>query len=134
MTLNWLEARDRNTKFFHTTFLRHRSGNKIKEIVQKDGSKAVSLEDIRGEAVAFFEDLLNNDDSLSGGDSLLEAIASLVTNQVNQFSTRPFLVEEVKEVAFTLRSDKSPSSDSFPIAFFHHFWPLIGPKVTEAIQ
>lgn len=49
----WLREGDRNTKYFHISILCHRSFNKIKELVNVDGSMTEDALEIRHEIISF---------------------------------------------------------------------------------
>ena len=49
-----------------------------------------------------------------------------------QFLTRPFEEYEIKEAVFAMHPNKSPSLDGMNLAFYQHFWIVVGRDVTDA--
>lgn len=78
------------------------------------------VEDINKELVEFFSDLLTKDPSLNTlqQDQLLEDIPSVISDSQNQALCRPILIEENRQVVFSMVGDKALGLDGFP-AFFY---------------
>lgn len=55
----WLEAGDRNTKFFHMTSLKHKAVNRISKLIVEEKT-LLNKEEIRDEADRFFNQLLTS--------------------------------------------------------------------------
>lgn len=56
-----------------------------------------------------------------------------VNTKINEYDNMmllaPFTIDEFKDTTFSMHSDKSLSPDGLNMAFYHHFWDLLGGDV-----
>ena len=100
-----------------------RASNTIFQIGSSDSNDILSNAiSIQNEGVKFFKDLLaptpNDQPSHALTKEMLSAIPSLITSQDNAFLIRPFTLVEIKDVVFSMSSDKAPGPDGFTAGFF----------------
>jgi hypothetical protein len=130
---SWLQEGDKNTKFFHMLVKQRRASNTIFQIGSSDSNDILSdATSIQNEGVKFFKNLLapapNDQPSHVLTEEMLSAIPSLITPQDNAFLIGPFTLTEIKEVVFSMSSDKAPGPDGFIGGFFRNvgtLFPLI---------
>ena len=56
-----------------------------------------------------------------------------MTDEQNEFLTKPFEVHEIKEAIFSMHPDKALGPDEMNPCFFQQFWDLVGNEVTEPV-
>lgn len=115
---NWLQAGDRNIKFFHNV-TRIRRG--IKRISRLDIQGKGTIDDlvaIGNEIVCFFSKLLNNEEGsdLIEKRKLLLFIPKVISEDQNKNLNQSFSLEEVSISLNQLPSDKALGPDDFPMA------------------
>lgn len=69
----------------------------------------------------------------SAGDHhlVLQCQLQSVSDMQNQLLLRDFTKEEVKEAAFGMHPDKSPSIDCLNPGFFHTYWDIVGESLVS---
>ena len=120
---SWLQEGDKNTKFFHMAVKQRRASKTIFQIGSLDSNDILSnATSIQNEGVKFFKDLLapapNDQPSHVLTEEMLSTIPSLITSQDNAFLIRPFTLVEIKDVVFSMSSDKALGPDGFTAGFF----------------
>lgn len=66
-------------------------------------------------------------------ESVLEAIPTLITPDLNDLLTAEFVKDEVDEALKQMDPLKAPRPDRLPPLFFQKFWSTIGEDVSQAI-
>ena len=135
--MHWLEAGDRNNKFFHNAAKIREVMNAIREVVCPDGSIVTTEEDIKKEAERFFAEMLTHrplDYEMPNVESLQDLLQFRCSEEDCENLIRDVSAEEVKEVIFKMPSNKSPGPDGYTVEFFKAAWPIIGNDVVVAVQ
>ncbi|XP_060961067.1 uncharacterized protein LOC133031554 [Cannabis sativa] len=107
--VRWLNAGDRNTKFFHKHATSRRKTNHIKYLKIDTGS------DIEAAASIF--------DCLGSGPS----------DQSVESLSQPFVADEVKRAVFQLSGDKAVGLDGLNAFFYQKNWSVLGNDFTAAV-
>ena len=71
-----------------------------------------------------------------GGDQMeegLNAVESMVTDDMREFLSTEFIAEEVKVTIFQLGLTKAPGSDSMNAIFYQTFWHVVGDSVVLVV-
>ncbi|KAG7540795.1 Endonuclease/exonuclease/phosphatase superfamily [Arabidopsis thaliana x Arabidopsis arenosa] len=135
--LHWLKVGDKNNKYFHKAVQIRLAQNAIREIKCQDGSIATQQEDIKAEAVRFFEEFLTQKPcefvGISSEDiqELLQFRCS-ASDQANLL--REVTEEEIHDVLFKMPCNKAPGPDGYTVEFFKQSWPILGRDFVIAIQ
>ncbi|XP_059077916.1 uncharacterized protein LOC131876512 [Cryptomeria japonica] len=114
----------RNTKNFHASAKSKRATSTIFFINDHNiGNTLTNALDIQNEGVSFSKNLLsltNAPHSTSHQDEIeiLDVISQIITQQDNEDLMKPFTIEEVKKVVFSLAVDKAPGPYGFTALFF----------------
>lgn len=132
----WLNAGDKNTKFFHNSTNMRRNINKIKQITNPKGTLIEEPKAIAEEAINHFRNTLNNDDSfdLTTQNQLLDNIPRIINQDINKSLKAKFTMEEIGKVLKQMQPDKAPGPDGFPAMFFQRCWEFVGLEVTDALK
>jgi len=127
----WLQAGDRNTKFFHARTTSRRKKNEIKGLENKDGVWCTEKAELTRIISDFYSDLFSssnpviNDDDISG-------LSSRVSAEQNSMLTAPFSAEEIRVALFQMNPSKAPGLDGMTTNFYQKFWPTVGDTVVKA--
>ena len=98
--VDWLKEGDRNTPFFHARASARRRTNKIRALVDDDGSRCEDLPSIKGLTERFYGDLFTSepyDDT-----AVIASIQPKVTDDMNQELSNPYTDEEIKSALFQM--------------------------------
>lgn len=135
--VHWLDVRDGNNKFFHSSAKIREVRNAIHEILRVDGSITTTDEEIKEEAVNFFAEFMRLQPVEFEGAStnrLTELLGFQCSGEDCSKLVRQVTGAEIKEVLFKMPRKKSPGQDDFTTEFFKEAWAVIGGDVTMAIQ
>ena len=130
--INWLKHGDKNTKFFHAKATQRRRKNYIKGIRNDHGQWVEELEEVVGVASAYFDNLFH----AGVGDQMeecLNAVESMVTDDMREFLSTEFTAEEVKVALFQMGPTKSLGPDGMNALFYQKFWHVVGDSVVLAV-
>ena len=135
--VQWLRLGDHNSRFFHKVTQSRNVRNTIRCIVTADGRILTSLPDIKSEAVTHFETFLNGTQETDMAVSQ-DLLCGLVTYRCfyEDAATlmKPVLEAEIKETIFSMRTNKAPGPDWYPVEFYKAAWSVIGKDVVAAVQ
>ncbi|KAA3469259.1 LINE-1 reverse transcriptase isogeny [Gossypium australe] len=129
---DWLQFRDRNTKFFHCRTMQRRKFNRILALRISNGEWRSEQNTLSDEAVKFFEDLYGENPNPMP-DVPSDIFTSLKENDID-FLNKPVLNDEIKKALFDMAPLKAPRSDGFHALFFQSQWDLVGGDVCEWVQ
>ena len=90
------------------------------------------FEEVVGVASAYFDNLFH----AGVGDQMeecLNAVESMVTDDMREFMSTEFIAEEVKVTIFQLGLTKAPGSDSMNAIFYQKFWHVVGDSVVLVV-
>uniref|UniRef100_A0A803PRM8 DUF4283 domain-containing protein n=1 Tax=Cannabis sativa TaxID=3483 RepID=A0A803PRM8_CANSA len=132
--IHWLQAGDKNTKYFHSKATARRKTNFIRKLKCNDGRVVTSVDDISREVSSYFSDLFKSQESNSEATQyLLSAIDKSLDSQQIQFLDSPFEAHEVRQALFQLSGDKAPGLDGLNPAFYQKNWHIMGNDLTAVI-
>lgn len=135
--LHWLDIGDQNNKNFHNAIKTRQAQNTLREIKCLDGRMATSHSDIKLEAERHFSSFLNHVPESFQGASVAE-LKCLLDFECNAEDCAGLeaevTAEEIKQVLFSMPSNKSPGPDGYPSEFFKVTWPVLGQDFTVAVQ
>lgn len=118
---HWLDVGDGNNKFFHNAVKTREMRNAIKEIRCGAGSIARTDEEIKVEAVRFFEEFMSTQPLEFEGatvERLQELLDFKCSEEDCRLLEREVTKEEIKGFLFKMPGDKSPGPDGFTSEFF----------------
>ncbi|XVE88838.1 hypothetical protein DITRI_Ditri19aG0100900 [Diplodiscus trichospermus] len=119
--ITWIQEGDFNTKFFQKSVAARRNQNTILSLLDSDGKKLITFEQISEEAINYFKNLLGQTNPDVDGYSmefLKELISESIPNHAVHELCRPITVEEIKSTIFSIGNDKALGSHGFTALFF----------------
>lgn len=118
--INWLQSRDRNTRFFHEKASARFKKNYINGLLDADGRWQEEDDKIEGIAVYYY----NSPFKLSNPTvftEVLEAIQHKLSLAMNQTLTKDFTSTKVQMALKQMYRLKALDPDGMPPFFFQHF-------------
>ncbi|XP_074347007.1 uncharacterized protein LOC141685827 [Apium graveolens] len=136
----WTDAgnRELSDKLLHVVF-DCKSGvevwkehNKILRLQDENGDWKDTNEEIQQVIIRYFENIFST--RATNYQLLDRAMFPKISKQQGQELIMPLTEEEVKNVIFTMHSEKSPGVDGLNPAFFQSYWDIVGNDVTVFCQ
>ncbi|PKI40699.1 hypothetical protein CRG98_038954 [Punica granatum] len=112
----WLNAGDQNTAFFHRAVKERNARSSIRVLYSNFDAKLEGIQEIKAEAVTFFQELLGRKDDRVVGISaaqLSHILKRKVSHAHYQSLLSPITEEEIKTALFLMGNDKSPGPNGF---------------------
>uniref|UniRef100_A0A803PNH7 Reverse transcriptase domain-containing protein n=1 Tax=Cannabis sativa TaxID=3483 RepID=A0A803PNH7_CANSA len=132
--VDWLQAGDRNTKFFHAKASARKSNNTIKFLIDENGNRVSSKSELAAAIHDYFAEIFSTStlDEVALATTL-STIPSTVTAEMNDTLLKPFEATEVEAALHSMAPDKSPGIDGMSPMFYQHNWAVVGHLVTAAV-
>lgn len=131
--IQWLNAGDRNTGYFHAITRGRRALNKFSVIEDAMGNAVYTEEQIVSVIAGFYRDLFTS--GSSGNLAVVgEVISAKVTAEMNTIMIAIPDNQEIQAAAFDIHADKAPGPDGFSASFYQTFWDIIGEDVSRDIR
>lgn len=105
--IQWLQAGDRNTRYFHEKTKQRRGYNRITAITDSQGKTWYSEEDINRVIIEYFDTLFFSD-CQEDMDEVLQQIQPRVTQEMNEDLIKPVTEEELYKVVHQMTREKAP--------------------------
>ena len=129
--LNWLLQGDNNTAFFQKVA----NGKKRKNTIfclQKDEKSIVEDEKILEHATMYYKDLFGPSENPTFKlDSSCWDEQDKVTQEENDLLCRPFTLDEIQTVIFSLEKNSAPGPDHIPVEFYQNCWEIIKEDIMD---
>uniref|UniRef100_A0A803PDL7 Reverse transcriptase domain-containing protein n=1 Tax=Cannabis sativa TaxID=3483 RepID=A0A803PDL7_CANSA len=128
----WLQAGDKNSKYFHASASKRRRNNQLSSLKDDNGNLVSWDNGLDKVVIKYFEDLF-----LAGSsdwEDVLQCVDSSISTQQNEDLLRPISETEVKTALFQMHPDKSPGPDGMNPAFYQKYWHIVGHDVVVSVQ
>eukprot|EP00253_Pinus_taeda_P005412 PITA_05412 len=134
--IRWLKEGEKNTKFFHRSTIQRRMRNNISQIINEQGEKMETQEEIEHEFIQHFKEMSKepNINRTAAIEEITQHIPHLISEEQNSLLLKPISMQEVETAAFSLKVGKAPGPDGFTSNFFHYFWELIKWEVWQVAE
>ncbi|KAL0420356.1 UNVERIFIED_CONTAM: hypothetical protein Slati_3058500 [Sesamum latifolium] len=128
----WLEADERNTKFFHSLMKKKRIRSTIHRIIE--GNQEVTNSDqIRDSAARYFENLLSGNPNRHDRSNFPFQFSQLLLEAAHNICNIPEM-EEIKNIVFSIDKDSVAGPDGFSSAFYQACWDFIAIDIQDAVR
>ncbi|GJZ92893.1 3-ketoacyl-CoA synthase 11-like protein [Tanacetum coccineum] len=130
--VDWLEAGDANTAYFHKTIKSQTHRSRIEVIRDVNGVEYIGLS-VPEAFVNHYKDFLGTDMLCDDMDS-----TDLFLKQVSKSSYNDMVCDimnvEIKSAMFDIGDDRAPGPDRFSSTFFKKGWDILGYDVCKSIR
>lgn len=132
--ISWLQAKDRNTRFFHSKAMNCFEKSLIVGLMDGNGVWQEDMVDVEQIILDYYSDLFTSS-GLTNFAELVDAVEPKVTQEMYSNLIMQFHANEVKKALTQMFPHKAPDLDpdlgSMPLLFYQHFWLTVGDVVTK---
>eukprot|EP00253_Pinus_taeda_P004365 PITA_04365 len=134
--IKWLREGERNTKFFHQAMIKHRQGNMILSIKNKNGERVVEQNEIEQVLMEHHKEILAEPqvDRMRAIQEICSVIPSLVTEDQNKALMQAVTLEELEEVVKAMKKGTAPGPDGFTVDFYQAGWHFLGKEILDLVE
>ncbi|KAL2924549.1 hypothetical protein RDABS01_023077 [Bienertia sinuspersici] len=133
--IQWLKLGDSNERFFYSAVKARQDFNSVRALYSEQGQKLVDMQDIRGEFVKFYSNLLGSRSTeLESIDLPTVRNGPQVSVQQCKWLIRPISKQEIERAVWDIQVDKAPGIDGFNSLFFRKTWHLIKEDIFSAVE
>lgn len=127
--VQWLQAGDRNTQFFHLSTLIRRRRNKVEAIQNEVGEWITDQLALKNLFVDYFQKLYAADHQPRG--TFITGKFPLLTAPVFGKLSSRYTKEEVLCALKAMGPLKAPGPDGFPAIFYQQAWEIVGNDISK---
>nr|GEW67696.1 hypothetical protein [Tanacetum cinerariifolium] len=130
--IDWLEAVDSNSAFFHKSIKSKNQKSCIEVILDANNVEITGLM-VAESFVSHYKQFLGTNmtcDDLDNEDLFVKKISDGTKNNM----VREVSNEEIKSAMFNIGDDRAPGQDGFSSVFFKKSWNIVGEDVCSAIK
>lgn len=125
---------DKGTKFFHDLMRQKHRRNFIPAIVCSNGILSKSMDDMGGEFVRYYKNILGSSKPINSVDISVVHSGRCQDSTAASSLLAPVTKDDIKLSLFSIGNDKAPGPDGFSSLFFTKSWSTIGDDFCMAIQ
>ncbi|XP_059450878.1 uncharacterized protein LOC132181647 [Corylus avellana] len=129
----WLQCKDLNTRFFHSSTLIRRRSNAVNFLKTNEGAWISDRAEIGGNFVSHFSNLFSSSVPPIEED-MLSLFDPVVSAEENSFLCALPPEEEVVQALSSLGSTKAPGPDGFTALFYKKYWSIVKTDVLVCIR
>jgi hypothetical protein len=125
--LNWLQAGDKNTSYFHNFASERRRKNRINKLKDDSGNWVEGHPNLNPMISQYFAGLFTTEID-EPDPQVLEKVIPKVTDPMNEQLMRPYNADDVKKALFSIGDLKAPGGDGLHAVFSRNagiFWALL---------
>lgn len=131
--VQWLKCGNLNTRFFHLSTIIRRHRNRISCLKNDSGSWVDNEEGIELLINDYFKNLYPSKFP-SIPDDLCGLLPKVISDNDNNFLTRPVTEEQIVNTVLQMGLLKSPGPDGLQGIFYKDYWDIIGPSVVSMVK
>lgn len=135
--ITWLKNGDQNTLFFFKIVQTRTSFNMIRRLTLPSGEVITDLQRIIVVAAVHFESFLQKGPlhiTSTSTPDLSDLLDFRCPAHTAQLLIHPISEAEIKNVLFSMPSNKAPGPDGFPAEFYRASWDIIKQDFVTAVQ
>ncbi|XP_060961840.1 uncharacterized protein LOC133032039 [Cannabis sativa] len=127
----WLNAGDKNSKYFHATASSRKRSNQIYQLQKPNGdwsSWDTGLSDVISN---YFDDLFTANGTFH--NVVANDIRCSIDEDQNNLLLQPISTDEVRHALFQMHPDKAPGPDGMGPGFYQKHWDVVGPDIVNMV-
>lgn len=128
----WLQAGDKNSKYFHTVASKRRRNNQIHKLLNDDGVWCDWENGLRNLMQEYFSKLFSF--SESNWQEVIDYVPSSISTLQNDELLKSIDTAEVRRDLFQMHPDKSPGPDRMTPAIFQKHWKIVGQDIVDMVR
>lgn len=128
--IQWLEAGDANTTFFHASTKRRNNKLNIKSLTD-NGTTLTTRPKLAGASISFFQKLWSGDQAPS---STISYPLKKLSVESCEWLKNLISEDEIKQAVFDVDSNKAPGLDKFPASFYQTCWAIIQANLIKVVK
>ena len=124
--IKWLVEGDENSRFFHACIKSNRRRTQITKL-QVDDGWVEEVDEVKRVIKNHFEEFFKEEEF--SRPTLNSVEFSQIDWEDNEYLTKPFTREEIKEAVWDCVGNKCPGPDGFNFNFFKSSWHIVEPEI-----
>ncbi|KAL8106994.1 hypothetical protein AgCh_023701 [Apium graveolens] len=128
----WLQAGEKNTKFFHASCNARRRTNRIQRLKDEEGHWYDWENGLHEHIKNYYEHLFTSNGTQE--EEVLNCVPKSITEDQNAELLKSISDEEVRFAVFQMHLDKSPGPDGMTPAFFQKHWQVVGQDIVKLVK
>lgn len=127
---HWLQARDKNSRYFHKKTTQRNKRNTIKSIQDADGRCWSDINHINSIFIDYFTNIFATSNPTNMQDTI-EVVKNIIKPDMHEYLQQDFTATEVFEAIRQMKSSAAPGPDGLPALFYQSYWAEIGTEIIE---
>ncbi|KAE8654001.1 COP9 signalosome complex subunit 4-like [Hibiscus syriacus] len=135
--VRWIKEGDKCSKLFHTAIASKLKRDTIRVLINNEGKRLESYDDMANEIIHYFKKQLGTSDPNvlpSDSNFLKNLLRFSLPSETATELTKIISAEEIKEALFSKGNDKAPGPDGFTPMFFKISWSVVGEDVVNTVS
>ncbi|XP_074337686.1 uncharacterized protein LOC141674885 [Apium graveolens] len=128
----WLQAGDRNSRFFHNSATARRRSNQIHWLKNTEGEWRDWDSGLQDIITDYYKNLFTT--SMADWEPVIDCIHHVITREQNEFLLNEIAEEEVKQALFQMHPDKALGPDGMTPAFYQKHWSIVGNDIVAMVR
>ncbi|KAM6559477.1 hypothetical protein CsatA_028716 [Cannabis sativa] len=127
----WLNAGDKNSKYFHATASSRKRNNQIYQLQKLNGEWSGWDNGLNEVISDYFIDLFTSNGTFQ--NTVANDIRCSIDEAQNNILLQPVTPDEVRHALFQMHPDKAPGPDGMGPGFYQKHWDVVGPDIVHMV-
>lgn len=128
----WLQAGEKNIKFFHAAYNSRRRANRIQRLKDEEGHWFDWENGLHEHIKSYYQKLFTA--NVVQENHILDCVPKTITDDQNALLLDTVSAEEVRKAAFQMHPNKAPGLDGMTPAFFQKHWGIVGQDIVQLVK
>ncbi|GJY86836.1 RNA-directed DNA polymerase, eukaryota, reverse transcriptase zinc-binding domain protein [Tanacetum coccineum] len=131
--VEWLDAGDKNSSFFHKVIKGRRSRNRV-DIIRDENGNSYGKDEVPLQFVKHFQQFLGNHSNVSDLVYSEDLFSNVLSNDEAEEMIKEVSDKEIKDALFDIGDNKALGPDGYSSVFFKEAWNVVGKDVCDGIK